>query len=225
MGSAVRGLGPRDEHGAAPCRRRSALSRCRLFLWSASPPHRWFSAPNVRSKPRLPRRVADGRRPPRRGGAPAAGAPARSGRIARCRHLFVRDRRVRIRRGRFVAIPIQRGGSDGDGRCVVGARARIGFGVAAGVAGGRSRRGPRGRDQARVSAGRSRRPSSRPRAEALTQGGDHGGCPGGGGGRDRVWRSGAGVRHRPHEAPGIFDCARRSRIVATRLRGGCFLAG
>ena len=54
----------------------------------------------------------------------------------------------------------------------------------------------------------------------LTQGSHPGGCPGGGGGRDRVRRSGAGVRHRRHEAPGLSHRARRSRIVATRLRCG-----
>ena len=37
LDSPVRGLGARDEHGAAPRRRRSALSRCRLFLRSAFP--------------------------------------------------------------------------------------------------------------------------------------------------------------------------------------------
>ena len=59
----------------------------------------------------------------------------------------------------------------------------------AGSTGRRCRRGPRGGDQARVSASRSRRPRSRSRAEAPAQGSHSGGSPGGGGGRDRVRRS------------------------------------
>ena len=101
----------------------------------------------------------------------------------------------------------------------------LGLGVVGRITRRRSRRGPRGGDEARVSAGRPRRPHSRPRAEAITQGSHPGGCPGGGGGRDRVRRSGTGVRHRRHEAPGLPHCARRPRIVATRLRGGALSAG